>query len=159
MDWSVFEAVVSDVDGVMTDARIGIDSRAGDMRFFNMKDGMGTQLLMASGIKVGWLSAGRDTGSIRARAEMLGVEHVDVGHGDKGVRFMELCAQMGVEEHRTVYIGDDINDLPAMDRAGASVCPSDAHEDVRTIVDVVLSKGGGQGCFRELADLISRARG
>jgi 3-deoxy-D-manno-octulosonate 8-phosphate phosphatase (KDO 8-P phosphatase) len=158
MDWSRFAAVVTDVDGVLTDGRIGLDSTGGDVRFFHMRDGMGTRLLMQAGVRVGWLSAGTDTGSIRARAKMLGVEYVDVGLGEKGARFEAMCRQMGVEPSKTIYLGDDVNDLPAMELAGLKVCPADAHEDVRAVADVVLGLGGGAGCFRELADEVLRAK-
>lgn len=148
------EGVISDVDGVLTDARIGLTSDGATIRFFDMKDGMGVRLLTGAGIRVGWCSAGVDDGVIRSRGESLGVDDIDLGHGDKGERFTAMCGRLGVNPGRTVYVGDDVNDLPAMRLAGATACPADAVEAVRSIVDLVLSRPGGAGCFRELADLI-----
>ncbi|MCB9848596.1 MAG: HAD family hydrolase [Phycisphaeraceae bacterium] len=153
------QAVVSDVDGVLTDGRIGLSSDGATIRSFNMKDGMGTGLLREAGVKVGWCSAGVDDGVIRRRGEHLNVDAIDVGHGDKGERFAAICASLGVAPDRVVYIGDDINDLPAMAMAGLSACPADAVESVRTRVDLVLSMRGGMGCFRELVELILASRG
>jgi len=152
-----FHAVVSDVDGVLTDGRLGVDEDGRESRCFHTHDGMGVHLLHAAGLKVGWLSAGRDTGVIRARAERLGVDAVDVGQGDKGERFASMCRELGVDPVRVVYVGDDVNDLPAMELAGATMAPPNAVEAVRGRVDIVLSVPGGEGAFRQAADLVIAA--
>jgi len=153
------EAVVSDVDGVLTDARIGLTSSGETVRFFNMKDGMGTKRLKDAGVKIGWCSAGVDDGVVRRRGENLGVDDIDVGHGDKAERFIAMCQRLGVDPAHTLFIGDDVNDLPALRLAAVSACPSDAVADVRGAVDIVLSLPGGHGAFRELAELILATRG
>lgn len=156
-------AVVSDVDGVLTTGAItlgcygpqaGPAAGVGMSRAFHIHDGMGVQLLAQAGVPVGWLSAGVDDGVIRRRAEMLGVARCDVGPGDKGARFAQMCADLGVAPDETLYIGDDVNDLPAIARAGVSACPADARPEVRSAVDVVLEGRGGAGCFREAADMV-----
>ncbi|MDX2113985.1 MAG: HAD family hydrolase, partial [Planctomycetota bacterium] len=117
-------AVVSDVDGVLTDGGIALaGSSAGQtpaetLRIYNTHDGLGTHLLEAAGIHVGWLSATSSPGSILSRARQLRVQHVDAGPGPKGPRFTELCERMGVPPAEVVYLGDDVNDLPAMALAG-----------------------------------------
>ena len=154
-------AVVSDVDGVLTDGRIGIGPApidTGAIRFFDMRDGMGTKLLQKAGVPVAWLSASIDDGVIRRRAEMLAVEHVDVAVGPKEERFVDLCRKLGVDPARVAYIGDDVNDLPPMRLAGVTACPADARPEVREVADLVLAAPGGRGAFRELADLILHAR-
>ncbi len=158
MDLSQIKAVVSDVDGVLTDGRIGLGPGSEAIRFFDMRDGMGTKLLQNAGVPVAWLSASQDDGVIRRRAEMLAVEHVDVGSGDKGERLTALCAQMGIEPADVLFVGDDVNDLPAMALAGASACPMDARPEVVDAVDIVLGSPGGRGAFRELADMILEER-
>lgn len=147
-------AIVSDVDGVLTDGGIHFTSMVPAGRVFNTKDGLGHHLLFEASIRVGWLSATSQGDSILGRARMLGVEHVDAGKGDKGPRFTALCARLGVDPRQTVYLGDDVNDLPAMALAGASACPADADATVRARADLILDTPGGHGCFRELADLI-----
>jgi 3-deoxy-D-manno-octulosonate 8-phosphate phosphatase (KDO 8-P phosphatase) len=152
------EAVICDVDGVLTDARIGLTSDGATIRFFNMKDGMGVRRLGDAGIRVGWCSAGIDDGVIRRRGESLGVDDIDVGRGDKGERFAAMCRRLSVDPAHTVYVGDDINDLPAMRLAAVCACPADAVDSVRAAVDLVLRSPGGAGCFRELAELILSTR-
>jgi len=148
------EAVITDVDGCLTDGTVGFTTHGESFRMFHTHDGLGTQLLAEAGVRVAWLTAGSRAESILARAQTIGVQHVDVGKDDKGERFTKLCAQMGVEPAHTVYMGDDLKDIPAMQRAGISVCPSDAVSQVRAHVDLVLETPGGRGAFRELADLV-----
>ena len=152
------EAVICDVDGVLTDARIGLSSDGATIRFFHMKDGMGVRRLADAGIRVGWCSAGIDDGVIRRRGENLGVDDIDVGEGDKGERFSAMCRRLSVDPAFAIYVGDDVNDLPAMRRAALTACPADAVEAVRAAADIVLETPGGAGCFRELAELILATR-
>ncbi len=151
-------AVISDVDGVLTDGSITFTSDGTKSRTFHIQDGMGVKLLLAAGVKIAWISASRDDGVIRTRGEMLGVQHIDVGGGDKGERLHRACAAIGVTPDRCVYIGDDVNDLPAMKLCAFSACPSDARPEVRQRVSVVLDERGGRGAFRALADLVLNAK-
>ncbi len=89
---------------------------------------------------------------------MLGIEHVDVGSGDKGERLKALCKQMNLDPATILYIGDDVNDLPAMALAAVTACPMDARPEVVDTVDIVLSTTAGRGAFRELADMILAER-
>lgn len=149
------KAVVCDVDGTLTSGEIlCFGDHSEPARPFNTHDGMGFSLLHSAGIKLAWLTATSRGGSTQARADMLPIDVVDIGKGDKGERFIGVCEKLGVQPGEVVYIGDDVNDLPAMALAGASACPSDAHESVRSKVDIVLSRQGGFGALRELADLI-----
>jgi YrbI family 3-deoxy-D-manno-octulosonate 8-phosphate phosphatase len=146
--------VVSDVDGVLTDGCVGISASGHKFRTFHVHDGMGVKLLTAAGIRVGWLSSSQDDGVIRARAASLGVNAVDVSDGDKGQRLRRLADALGAPLASIVYIGDDVNDLPAIHLAAASACPSDARPEVRSVVTRVLNAPGGRGAFREAADLV-----
>lgn len=147
-------AIITDVDGVLTDGGIHFTGSIKGGRVFSTKDGLAHHLLFERGFKAGWLSATSEPESIMGRARMLGVEHVDAGKGEKGARFTAQCARLGVDPSSVVYLGDDVNDLPAMVLAGLSACPADAHAEVRNRVDLVLDTRGGEGCFRELADVL-----
>ncbi len=148
------DAVITDVDGVLTEGFLALASDGAETRAFHMHDGMGVRMLMKAGVKVGWISASLDTGPVRRRAERLGVPHIDIAEGDKGERFLRMCSEMGVEPAATLYIGDDVNDLPAMRFAGFTCCPADARPEVRGFVGLVLESPGGRGAFREAADMV-----
>lgn len=151
-------AIVSDVDGCLTDGGIAYAGSPEAVRTFNTHDGLGHHLLAQAGVVVGWLSATSNGASIERRAAQLEVRFVDAARGDKGPRFLELCRRMGVEPSETLYLGDDVNDLPAIALAGLSACPEDARPEVRAVVDLVLEHPGGRACFRELADIVLAGR-
>lgn len=148
------DAVISDVDGVLTDGRVHLNDKGVETRGFHMHDGLGVRLLIERGVRVGWLSAAKDTGAVRKRAERLGVQDVDISDGEKGQRFLDMCARLGANPKQTLYIGDDVNDLPAMERAGLSACPIDARPAVRARVDLVLEAQGGAGALREVVEMV-----
>lgn len=146
--------IVCDVDGTLTEGGVTLGDSPHAHRTFNTHDGLGTHLLLDAGIKVAWLSATSSGESIRHRAAMLRVTHVDAAEGPKGPRFLAICRTLGVDPGHALYLGDDVNDLPAMRQAALSACPADARPEVRNSVDLVLETPGGRGAFRELADIL-----
>lgn len=146
--------VVCDVDGTLTDGGVTLGSSPEAQRTFHTHDGLGTHLLLQAGVKVAWLSATSSGESIHRRAEMLRVSHVDAAEGPKGKRFTEICRLLAVEPKHALYLGDDVNDLPAMRLAGLSACPADARPEVRAFVGLILDTPGGKGAFREIADIL-----
>ena len=157
----VVRAVITDVDGCLTDGKIHRISDGATMRSFHTHDGIGHKLLVQAGIKVAWLSATSERESILGRAQMVGLDPtlVDTGEGEKGARFEALCAAMGVSPGEAVFMGDDVNDLPAMRKAGLAVCPANARPEVRAAASIVLQARGGEGAFRELAEMVLAAGG
>lgn len=152
-------AVVTDVDGCMTDGRVHYTGDGQPLRSFNTKDGIGHDALRKSGIRVAWLTSGKLAESTRIRSETIGVDALDIGSGNKGPRLESLCEQLGVRPSEVVYLGDDLPDIPAMEIAGVAVCPADAIVAVRRIADIILPVDGGDGCFRFLAELVLAAQG
>lgn len=147
-------AIISDVDGCLTDGGIAYAGGAEALRTFNTHDGLGHHLLAEAKIAVGWLSATSNGASIERRATQLNVPAIDIGVGPKDARFLDLCRRLGVAPRQCLYIGDDRNDLPVFPLAGATACPLDAHAAVRAAADLVLETPGGRGCFREAADIL-----
>mgnify|MGYP001158820624 CR=1 FL=1 len=156
---AAIRAIISDVDGTLTDGCIHTTSDGRVLRSFHTHDGLGHHLVAAKGVTIAWLSATSEPESIRTRARMLRMpeSHLDLAPGEKGDRFLALCAAIGSDPAHTLYIGDDENDLPPMRLAGCSACPADAHPAVRAEARIVLATPGGHGAFRELADLIRAA--
>lgn len=148
------QALISDVDGCLTDGGIFYAGGPDAGRTFHTHDGLMHQLLREASIKIGWLSATSNAASIERRASQLGVHALDAGAGDKGPRFLALCARLGVDPRCAVYLGDDLNDLPAMRLAGASACPADAVPALRACADILLTTPGGRGAFHELGEII-----
>lgn len=150
--------VVFDVDGVLTDGGLWYGPDGEVMKRFDVKDGHAMVLARLTGLPVALLTA-RSSRIVETRANELKLAKVFQGRREKGPAFAELCAELQVAPGEAAYMGDDVNDLPAMDQAGLSACPSDAAAEVRAHVHFVATKPGGHGCAREVLELVLRATG
>jgi len=150
--------VVFDVDGVLTDGGLWYGADGEVMKRFDVKDGHAMVLARLTGLPVALLTA-RTSRIVEARANELKLAKVFQGRREKGPAFAELCAELGVAPQDTAYMGDDVNDLPAMDQAGLSACPADAAPEVKAHVHFVATRPGGHGCARELLEVVLRATG
>lgn len=149
---------VFDVDGVLTDGRIGLGDDGYEYKTFDTHDGLGLRLLQDSGVDVGIIT-GRTSTVVGRRAEELRIRHLMQGRSDKGPALAELCAQLGIEAQRTTYIGDDIVDLPAMRGVGLGIAVASATPVTRAYADYVTLAPGGGGAAREVAELLMAAQG
>jgi len=144
--------LILDVDGTLTDGGIYIMEDGSQFKKFNSRDGMGIRLLQKAGIEVGIISNGKTTSMVQARADMLGMTRVYVGEAKKMDVLEAWMTEMGIGLDQVGMVGDDINDLPVMEKAGLSACPADAVKAVKEKADIVLQLKGGEGCVRELID-------
>jgi 3-deoxy-D-manno-octulosonate 8-phosphate phosphatase (KDO 8-P phosphatase) len=151
------EWLLLDVDGVMTDGRLYYTAAGEEIKVFHVRDGLGIKLAQRAGLKVGILS-GRQSGALARRAADLRLDALIQGRDDKGPAFDEFLAAHATTADRVAYIGDDVLDLPILDRAGLSFAPADAVEAVRRQVDRVLAAAGGAGAVREAVELLLAAR-
>jgi 3-deoxy-D-manno-octulosonate 8-phosphate phosphatase (KDO 8-P phosphatase) len=150
--------LVLDVDGVLTDGRMTLTERGDELKSFHTHDGMGVNLARRAGIKVA-LVTGEKSAIGRMRGTKLGVEEVVLGSRRKAETVEELCAKLGVPLEDTAFMGDDLLDIPALERVGLAVAPANAVPEVRRMVDVVTRASGGAGAVRECVELILRAQG
>jgi len=151
-------AVILDVDGVLTDGRIGYGPSAEEIKFFNVKDGLATRLLQQAGLRVGLLS-GRQSAANRRRAEELGLDFVYEGREDKLSAFRQVLADHGLRPDECLYVGDDLADIPVLRQAGVGVAVADAAPEVKEHADWTTSAPGGQGAVREAVVWLLREQG
>ena len=151
------ELLVLDVDGVLTDGGLWFDPNGLLQKRFDVRDGLGIRLLQQAGLRLAFLSGGKG-GATEVRARQLGVDHCLVGIKDKPAALERLQHQLGVTVATTAFIGDDLNDLAVRDHVGLLVTPADACLAVQRQADAVLSRRGGHGAVRELAEHILKAR-
>ncbi|TKD61744.1 3-deoxy-manno-octulosonate cytidylyltransferase [Cobetia marina] len=150
--------LITDVDGVLTDGGIYYDASGESLKQFHVRDGLGIRLLEECGIQVAVLS-GRDSATLRKRVADLGISHSRLGVKDKHAACLELMTAAGVTADQTVFIGDDVIDLPAFEACGSAYAVADAPDYIKSQADEVLSLPGGKGAVRELADRILSAQG
>jgi len=148
-------AVILDVDGVLTDGRIGYGPMPGEIKFFDVKDGHGVKLLRRAGIKVGILS-GRASQANVQRAGELALDFVYEGEKDKAAAFSRLLQEQALAAEECLAVGDDLVDLPVMRRAGVGVAVADAVPEVLAAAAWCTRAPGGRGAVREVAEWLLR---
>lgn len=147
-----------DVDGVLTDGSVTYIGGDVETKSFNIKDGLGIKLLQDAGIRVGIIT-GRVSAMVERRAKELGIDQVTQGREDKGAALEEVAKENNLDVNHIAYMGDDLPDLSAMQKAGVAMAPADAHTDVLSIADWTATKKGGAGAVREACDFILMAMG
>ena len=145
--------VVFDVDGVFTDGRLYYGADGESLKVFHVHDGQGIKRLLKQGIEVAVIS-GRDSAAVTRRMQDLGIKHVFQGDEDKLPLFERLLAEFGLSARQTACVGDDLPDLPLMERAGLAIAVANALPDIREHAHYVTRAGGGLGAVREVCDLI-----
>ncbi len=144
--------ICCDVDGVLTDGGLYYDENGMAFKKFNVKDGMAVRLLKEKGIETAFISTDSSK-IIFARAAKLNVKHCYTGIWDKLETVSNICDSLHIQLSEAAFLGDDLNDLRAIESVGFSACPNDAVEKIKATVDYVCKKKGGEGVLRELAEL------
>lgn len=157
MNMEKISLIVLDVDGTMTDGGIYIDNNYIETKKFNIKDGAGILLAQSVGI-VFLIITGRSSACVEQRTEELNIKYLAQGVRDKVSYLKEFASKHGLLQENIAFIGDDLNDLPAMRYAGLSACPVDASEEVKSYCDFILSQKGGEGVVREFVEILLKKR-
>ncbi|MFO0772300.1 MAG: HAD hydrolase family protein [Nitrospiraceae bacterium] len=147
----------TDVDGVLTDAGMYYSESGDEFKKFHTRDGMGIKLLQKAGIITAIITQ-ESTKMVMRRAQKLTIPEVHQGAYDKLSVLHDLVARHGITLEQVAYIGDDVNDLPALKAVGLSASPADGMPVVHSVVRYICRKNGGEGAVRELADLILDAQ-
>lgn len=150
--------LVLDVDGVLTDGRLLYLPDGRELKVFHARDGLGVQLMIASGCPVALIS-GRKSDAVRLRAHELGIELMFLGIEDKVATLEQIVDMLQIDLEEVAYIGDDLPDLPLLERVGLGFAPADAAPEVRSSAHVVLRASGGQGAVREACERVLKAQG
>ena len=147
-----------DVDGVLTDAGMYYGPDGEVLKKFNTRDGMGLARVREAGVAVAIIS-GEDSAIVHARAAKLKIDDVFCGASDKLSAVRELCAKHVMTLDEVAFVGDDLNDLPALEQVGLACAVADAAEQVQAVARYVTRRRGGDGAVREVCELIIAARG
>jgi len=150
--------LILDVDGVLTDGSIILDSHGGEIKAFHVRDGHGVKMAQKAGIIVAILS-GRNSKVVERRAEELGITEVYQGIHKKSSIYESLLKRYNCNDENVAFMGDDIVDIELLKRAGLSAVPKDADDGVKKLAVFVSRKEGGRGAVREFIEFILRSSG
>jgi 3-deoxy-D-manno-octulosonate 8-phosphate phosphatase (KDO 8-P phosphatase) len=147
------DAVVLDVDGVLTDGGFWWGPNGEEWKRFCFADVMGVSLGRKAGLVFGLIS-GEASPLVDRFAEKMQIEAVYKGIKDKGAALHAFSERTGIPLSRVCFAGDDVNDLSAMALAGFSAAPANAQAAVLAAAKIHLAQRGGNGAVRELIELV-----
>ena len=152
--------LIMDVDGTLTDGTIYMSPNGEAMKGFHVRDGYAIKHLLPEINISSAIITGRTSKIVEQRAEDLSVDYLYQGIIDKFEVLSKLVHEMGISLSNCAYIGDDVLDLPCMEKiratGGITGCPSDAVDEVKAASDFVSSKEGGRGAVREFVEYLSK---
>ncbi|MBH19043.1 MAG: 3-deoxy-D-manno-octulosonate 8-phosphate phosphatase [Crocinitomicaceae bacterium] len=146
---------IFDVDGVLTDGTVILESSGEMVRTMHTKDGYALQHAVKKGYHIVIISGGSSI-MVKKRLEGLGVEHIYLGKNHKLPVLNEHLQKHNISLSQVIYMGDDIPDLPCLKVVGISSCPKDASVEVREVCDYISHINGGKGCVRDVLEQTMR---
>jgi 3-deoxy-D-manno-octulosonate 8-phosphate phosphatase (KDO 8-P phosphatase) len=153
MNVSKIKLLALDVDGTLTNGTVYLSEHGDEMKGFNVKDGLGIKSLMQQGIMVAIIT-GRTYAIVKKRAGELGITEVHQGVDDKDRVVRSLAEKYQLSMDQIAYMGDDLNDLPAVRIVGTSFAPSDCAAELMPYIDIIVPHKGGEGAVRDAVTMI-----
>ena len=154
--------LLMDVDGTMTPGVVCLqafpDGSVAEMKVFNAHDGAGIKLASIMGIRTG-LITGRDSPATTRRAREASMEFVIQGQPKKLEAYKAILVRAGVTDEEVAYVGDDLPDLPLLERVGLAVAVGDAVNEIKRAAHYITTVRGGDGAIREVVELILKSQG
>lgn len=147
--------VISDFDGVFTDGSVYISEKNEVQKKLNFKDIMGVSILIKAGINFGIIS-GEESSILDYFKDKFNLKEIHGGVRQKGIVLDEIMKKYNLSYDEVLYIGDDINDIAAMELVKYPVAPKNVNPVVRVKIPnlQLTSSYGGDGAIREIADTL-----
>jgi len=149
----MIKLIVLDVDGCLSDGKLTYTSAGEETKAFNVKDGLGISSWSKIGNNIAIIT-GKASPMVKKRALELGITHFFQGVKDKDRVLSNIMTELNLLKHEVAAIGDDLNDYNMLRLVGRSFTPNDGVDEIKEIVDTVLTKKGGDGAVREMIDTL-----
>ena len=147
------KAVALDVDGVLTDGTFWWGPDNAEWKRFSFRDVMGISRASKAGLVFALIS-GEENSLVTRYARKMNITSVYQGCKDKAVALRSFAESQGLDLSQVCFMGDDINDVPALQLAGLAAAPADAHQSVLAVAKYIAKRPGGHGAARELLDYL-----
>lgn len=154
---SSIRAIIFDVDGVLTDGKIILDGQGNEIKAFSVKDGQLLPFMINSGFIFGCIS-GRKSVALEIRMKSLKVQFCIMDSKKKLLAYEDFKIKYNYADNQILYIGDDINDLKVLKKAGIAITPADGKVHSFFTCDYTTHAKGGKGVLREVIDMIIEAQ-
>ncbi|NNK73101.1 MAG: HAD-IIIA family hydrolase [Flavobacteriaceae bacterium] len=149
---------VFDVDGVLTDGSIIVNTDGELFRTMNIKDGFALKTAVDRGFNVCIISGGTNEG-VRSRLNGLGITDIHLGTHQKTQTLNDYLTSKNLNNENVLFMGDDIPDLDVMQHVGLPCCPQDAVPEIKDISKYISHKKGGKGCVRDVIEQVLKVQG
>tara|TARA_R100000935_G_scaffold21876_4_gene40537 strand:- start:90111 stop:90644 length:534 start_codon:yes stop_codon:yes gene_type:complete len=152
------KALVFDVDGVLTDGTIQVNTEGELFRTMNIKDGYALKTAVDQGLYVCIISGGSNEG-VRKRLQGLGITDIHLGTHQKTETLRKYLKDNNLKPENALYMGDDIPDYYVMQEVGLPCCPQDAVPEIKELSKYISHKNGGKGCVRDIIEQVLKVQG
>jgi 3-deoxy-D-manno-octulosonate 8-phosphate phosphatase (KDO 8-P phosphatase) len=142
-----------DVDGVLTDGGVWWGPNGEEWKRFHFADIMGLSLARKSGLVIALMS-GENSPLVDRMAAKFAIVDIYKECKDKAAAIRTFSELNKLRLDEICFIGDDVNDIPALDIVGLSACPADARPSVRERCQIITKLTGGNGAVREVVDML-----
>ncbi|WP_299127810.1 HAD family hydrolase [uncultured Winogradskyella sp.] len=149
---------IFDVDGVLTDGSVTVNTDGELLRTMNVKDGFALKIAIDAGFKMCIISGGSNEG-VRKRLAGLGIKDIYLGAHNKIEQLNEFLSKNTIKPSEVLYMGDDIPDYPVMALVGLPCCPQDAVPEIKSISKYISHKNGGKGAVRDVIEQVLKVQG
>jgi len=149
---------VFDVDGVLTDGSILVNTEGEMFRKMNVKDGFALKTAIDQKFNLCIISGGSNEG-VRKRLQGLGIRDIHLGAHNKIEILNTYFSSHHIKAENVLYMGDDLPDLGAMKIIGLPCCPQDAVPEVKAICKYISHKKGGKGAVRDVIEQVLKVQG
>ena len=148
--------VISDFDGVFTDGSVYISEKNEVQKKLNFKDIMGVSIILKSGIDFGIISSEKSN-ILNYFKDKFNIKEIHGGIRQKGIVLDEIMKKYNLDSSQVLYIGDDINDIPAMELVDYRIAPKNLNPILTLKVKnlQITENYGGNGAIREIADILA----
>lgn len=149
---------IFDIDGVLTDGTIQVNTQGEMFRTMNIRDGYGLKDAVEKGFHVCIISGGTNEG-VRVRLQNLGIKDIFLGAHLKTKVLEDYLKINNLKRENVLYMGDDLPDFEVMQEVGLPTCPQDAVQEIKAISKYVSHKKGGKGCVRDVIEQVMKVQG
>ena len=150
--------IILDVDGVLSDGTLIYTSSGEELKSFSVKDGLGLTAARKVGLKLAIITA-RISPMVERRAKELHFDALLMGHANKTEALSTLCKEHQINLEEIAYMGDDLNDLGALQIVGLPMAPNNAVPEVKELAKFISTVNGGHGAVREAVEYILKNQG
>ncbi|RCS27095.1 3-deoxy-D-manno-octulosonate 8-phosphate phosphatase [Polaribacter sp. WD7] len=148
---------IFDVDGVLTNGMLTIMPDGELVRHMNVKDGYAMKTALNKGFRVCIISGGTNQ-AVKSRLAALGISDIYLGAHNKIVQYTEIIEKYKLKPDNVLYMGDDIPDVPVMQKVGLPSCPNDAVPEVQKAARYISDYKGGEGCVRDVIEQVLKVQ-